>query len=71
MIEIDPHETAAAFARLFGLSEDAAALAAAGRGVPLEEARERCLPPEERERRRTERINEHIDQCRQRSAGRW
>jgi hypothetical protein len=67
----DLHETAVAYSRFFGLSEDAAALAAAGSGVPLEEARERCLPSEERERLRVQRINDHINECRRRSGGRW
>ena len=64
-------ETAAAYQHFFNLSEDAAALAAAGRGVPLSEARERCASPEAREIARVLRINEHIDQCRRRSAFRW
>ena len=67
----DLHETATAYRRLFSLSEDAAALAAAGSGVPLEEARERCLPQEERDRRRVQRVNEAIGQCRRRSGGGW
>lgn len=67
----DPHKTAEAYRRFFDLSEDAAVLAAAGRGVPLEEARERCLPPEERDKLRLDRLNAYINGCRRRSGGRW
>ena len=67
----DLHETAAAYRRFFDLTEDAAALAAAGSGVTLEEARERCLPPEERGKLRLDRLNAYINGCRRRSGGRW
>ena len=67
----DLHETAEAFANFFGLTADMAALAAVGPGVPLQEARERCASPEAREIARVQRINEVIDQHRQRSGGRW
>ena len=63
---IDLAETAAVFRNLFGLSDDAARRAAVGRDGNPDDA----LPPEERDRRRVQRMNEYIAQCRQRrSAG--